>query len=521
MGEPNQSIHVLAPTEPITLEPQEALDILYSVSRESPWYDHAREVAERSLESPSRAPESTPRHKPKYLTIGMATYDDFDGCYFSIQSMQLHHAEILDSVEFIVLDNNPTGRCGRAVKAMEGVNPNLRYITCRSVQSSAVREFILREATGEWVLCLDSHVLFWPGALARLLNYCREHPDSKDLLTGPLLVDDMKGLYTHNEPEWCGPMFGRWSFDCRGQNIDAPAFEIPMSGLGVFACRRAAWPGFNPRFAGYGGEEGYVHEKIRRAGGRNLCLPFLRWLHRAQRPLGIPYAIDVEGKIRNYLLGYDELGIDPAPAIAALEDWEERHGYGREVVRRAVSRINREIQGPFHDFDAIYCVNLDDEPEKWNAARERFYELALDKKVRRFPATDTPLDRQIGRALTHRRIIAEARLLRLESILVFDADFEFSADASDRVAGVLPEIEREGWRVLCLGGQQLAEPPLVGTVPRTNGIGYHSTVYDAILDAIPDNAVDVALWLRKVRGLGQFLAGYVQPSSAVDISKRI
>ena len=58
--------------------------------------------------------------------------------------------------------------------------------------------------------------------------------------------------------------------------IDAPAFEIPMQGLGLFACRRAAWVGFNTRFRGFGAEEGYIHEKTRQHGGRTLCLPFLR-----------------------------------------------------------------------------------------------------------------------------------------------------------------------------------------------------------------------------------------------------
>ena len=75
-----------------------------------------------------------------------------------------------------------------------------------------------------------------------------------------------------------------------------------MQGLGVFSCRKDAWLDFNPRFRGFGGEEGYIHEKFRQSGQRCLCLPSLRWLHRFGRPNGVPYPLTVDDKLRNYLL---------------------------------------------------------------------------------------------------------------------------------------------------------------------------------------------------------------------------
>ena len=71
-------------------------------------------------------------------------------------------------------------------------------------------------------------------------------------------------------------MYGRWDDNGQAQDPDAEPFDIPMQGMGLFACRRAAWPGFNPGFRGFGGEEGYIHEKFRQAGGRTLCLPFMK-----------------------------------------------------------------------------------------------------------------------------------------------------------------------------------------------------------------------------------------------------
>ena len=45
----------------------------------------------------------------KKLTIGMATYDDYDGVFFSLQALRLYQLEGIaeEDVEFIVIDNNP------------------------------------------------------------------------------------------------------------------------------------------------------------------------------------------------------------------------------------------------------------------------------------------------------------------------------------------------------------------------------------------------------------------------------
>ena len=73
-------------------------------------------------------PEATPRKPPKKMTIGMATYDDYDGVYFSLQAIRLYHPEILDDTELLVIDNHPDGPCGEALKALENWIPNYRYV---------------------------------------------------------------------------------------------------------------------------------------------------------------------------------------------------------------------------------------------------------------------------------------------------------------------------------------------------------------------------------------------------------
>jgi hypothetical protein len=244
------------------------------------------------------------------LTVGMATYDDFNGVYFTLQALRLYHD--MQDVELLVVDNYGCESTRSLVEGWAGG----RYLLRRDVQGTAApRDLVFREATGEVVLCCDSHVLFPPGVIARLKQFYREHPECDDLLQGPMLYDDLHAISTHLDPVWRDEFFGTWGTDPRGLDAESAPFEIPMQGLGAFACRKSAWLGFNPRFRGFGGEEGYIHEKFRQAGRRTLCVPWLRWMHRFGRPSGVPYRLTLEDKFRNYLIGHAELGLDLAPVL--------------------------------------------------------------------------------------------------------------------------------------------------------------------------------------------------------------
>jgi hypothetical protein len=240
----------------------------------------------------------------------MATYDDYDGVYFSLQALRMYHSEILDDIEFVVVDNNPSGHCGQHLKRLDSSIPNYRYVPYRDRAGTRTREIVFAESNAELVLCMDCHVFIVPGAVKKLIEYCDARSHTKDLLQGPLVYDNLEAISTHCEPKWRKGMFGCWATDPRGKDPEAEPFEIPLQGLGLFACRRSAWPGFNRHFRGFGGEEGYLHEKFRQAGGRALCLPFLRWMHRFQRPMGVPYVNTWEDRLRNYMIGFGEVGWD-------------------------------------------------------------------------------------------------------------------------------------------------------------------------------------------------------------------
>ena len=272
----------------------------------------------------------------KKLTVGMATYDDFDGVFFSVQAIRMYHPEVMDQVEILVVDNNPDSPSGKAVKKyMEASVPNGRYIPFKKFKSNFVKERVFVEAEGEFVLCIDCHVLLPPGALRKLIAYYELFPNTNDLIQGPMWHDNLKDCSTHFKPRWRGGMYGTWDTD--QELLDrGDAFEIPMQGCGLLSCKKENWVGFNPDFRGFGGEEWYIQEKFRKYGGRAICLPFLKWNHRFGRPAGAPFKVNIEDKIRNYFLGWMELYNNiEHPGIQEMLNSFTESGHG-EVVDKVV-----------------------------------------------------------------------------------------------------------------------------------------------------------------------------------------
>ncbi|MEO0339142.1 MAG: glycosyltransferase [Bacteroidota bacterium] len=285
------------------------------------------------------------------LTIAMSTYDDYDGVYFSIQAIRMYHEEIADRLRFLVLDNNPDGKEGQAAKHFVETLPKSRYISFPYYNSTSTRDILFREAETPYVLCMDSHIFFVPGALAQLIDYFEQQRDCRDLIQGPLLYDDLQQVSSHFNTQWNDGMYGTWGFDRRASDPNHVPFEIPMQGLGVFACHKDAWQGFNPRFRGFGGEEGYIHQKFRNAGHRTLCLPFLRWMHRFGRPRGTSYPNKWKDRIRNYLIGFQEVGLD---VEVCKKHFQEVLGLDQYLIIE--QEILKEFRSPFHFFDTIFFL---------------------------------------------------------------------------------------------------------------------------------------------------------------------
>lgn len=269
------------------------------------------------------------------LTIGMAVHDDLDGLYFTIQAIRLFHREVSNDIEFVVIDNNPSGTHSKCIREfLDWVDEPVQYLPFTNYKSTIVRNKIFDLAETPYVLSIDSHVLLAPGSLKKLIDFYDKNEDNGDLLQGPLVYDNLTGVSTHFDLVWRSNMWGVWGNDERGENPDGDPFEIPAQGLGIFSCRKDSWLGFNSDFRGFGGEEGYIHEKYRKNGKRTLCLPFLRWCHRFYRPDGVTYPNQLEQRFKNYLIGFKELDLDTT---------EVKEHFEPSLGRETIERIEREL----------------------------------------------------------------------------------------------------------------------------------------------------------------------------------
>ena len=252
----------------------------------------------------------------KKLTIGVATYNDYEGTYFTFQSIRLNNQDILDDLDLVVIDNNPESVKGRATKDF-CAKAKIRYIKYGERRSTASRNEVFMQAEAPYTMCMDSHVLLEPDTIKKLIAWYEEHPDTNDLIHGPMLYDWLDEEIMSMKPVWRDNMFGIWDDSDKPDGDEA--IEIPMHGLGLFSCRTEAWLGFHPLFRGFGGEEGYIHEKFRKAGHKILCLPFLRWLHKFRHADEQEFPLIIEERILNYLIGHMDNELDVHDVIEHFE----------------------------------------------------------------------------------------------------------------------------------------------------------------------------------------------------------
>jgi glycosyltransferase involved in cell wall biosynthesis len=273
--------------------------------------------------------------RPK-LTIGMAVYDDVEGAWFTINSLRLHHLDA-GPFEIIAIDNAPASDGGYKLRGeINAWMHDVKYIAMADpIGTAQSRNRVFEEASGELVVCIDSHILLDYGAITSLLDFYATNPSvHDDLFHGPLLYPDNRTVHAFFKDTWSDGMWGQWAPHPRASSFkrkvdidrgkvsvniecDNP-FEIDAMGLGLFAAKKDSWLGFNKDFREFGGEEWYIHTKYKQAGRKIWCLPKLRWMHlfAQTRTKPIPYPASNIGKFRNYVIGLTELGLPLDNAIA-------------------------------------------------------------------------------------------------------------------------------------------------------------------------------------------------------------
>src|SRR3954454_16706700 len=103
------------------------------------------------MEKPSEPATLVDPDEKVGITIGIATFDDFDGAWFTVNSLHLHHQDVMDRAEVVLLDNHPHGRESAELKRFETLLPRVRYIPVSAYSSTAIRDQIFSHARGEVV----------------------------------------------------------------------------------------------------------------------------------------------------------------------------------------------------------------------------------------------------------------------------------------------------------------------------------------------------------------------------------
>jgi glycosyltransferase involved in cell wall biosynthesis len=251
----------------------------------------------------------------KKWSICLPSYNNYTEIYFTIQALRLYHD--LTDVEIVVVDNFGDDVLAKFCKEKgAGLIKYDRFTEITGVSAAKNRAISLAE--GEFVLCMDSHILLKPGALEIT-------PPADDFVQGPCLYNNFKQYGITWEPRWRRGMWGVWAPAV--ETLPAEPVEIWGTGAGLFATRRASWLGFNPGFRAFGGETGYIQEKYRQAGRRVWSDPRLIWVHyfaNIGREPQFPHPM--VDRVRNYILGFSELGLDLEPI--------KKH-YGAELFEEA------------------------------------------------------------------------------------------------------------------------------------------------------------------------------------------
>lgn len=215
------------------------------------------------------------------------------------------------NVEILIIANKADEKLKEFVSAI----PDTRYIEYTAINSTAQpRNMIFEYAYGKAVLVIDCHVMLWAGSVARLKKHYQDNPLTNDLYQGPMIYENLDPQQADNmwSPMWGAAMLG--TFTRAYHNNDTDMHEIVAQGLGLFTCRKDAWLGFNRLFRGFGGEEGYIHEKYRQHGRKCWSLPWLKWWHHSVRET-IPYENTYDDRIRNYTIGFTELKLSVEPTV--------------------------------------------------------------------------------------------------------------------------------------------------------------------------------------------------------------
>jgi GR25 family glycosyltransferase involved in LPS biosynthesis len=177
------------------------------------------------------------------------------------------------------------------------------------------------------------------------------------------------------------------------------------------------------------------------------------------------------------------------------------------------------MSNPFDYFDAIYCINLDERPDRWEHCVKQFEILGIADRVKRFSAIKPihderwhrptpwgkgkyayPLRGAVGCAESHKALITIAKEQNLKNIMVFEDDFVVLENWKENLANSISELQNHRWHNFYLGyhlqrvgvrmeikhGEHLSRcvAKKHRGIQLTTALAYNSTIFDYLIKNI-------------------------------------
>jgi hypothetical protein len=173
-----------------------------------------------------------------------------------------------------------------------------------------------------------------------------------------------------------------------------------------------------------------------------------------------------------------------------------------------------QADNPFGFFEAIYCLNLDHQTDRWAGALRRFSALGIAARVERFPAIPASHNHHVGCARSWRLMVARARDRGLRNFLGIEDDAIFLDQTLEILRGAASELEGLPWDLLYLGGCPWHPPAEIPghtalRSPReltcTHSLAVNHTAYERLLADIPEGD-GIEEWITKHAAIDQYLS---------------
>jgi len=141
-------------------------------------------------------------------------------------------------------------------------------------------------------------------------------------------------------------------------------------------------------------------------------------------------------------------------------------------------------------FDKIYCINLDERPDRWEQSLEEFEKVGI-KNVERFSAIKHEKG-AIGCRESHLKIIEKSKNENLNNVLIFEDDVFFIENNLKHINKTLDDLNDIDWNLFYLGA---TVDPNVGYMEKfsdnlfktnfaytTHAYAVNSNIFDKILN---------------------------------------